>query len=425
MSFDISFEWVNVKPSSDEFAARTMARLMILVNGRVVTEVVEDDRSRRTKRDHVLVPMHHVAEWIVTYWHHLFYEVGDIAKQRDDFDVRHNLAFAGDGFILPFFTIAPVAGAMTLRWVPSRPRFSDVQFVSSGEARFSTEEVETKLRSVVEQVIARLRSENVPSDPLERNWDAINQLNRDEEEFVCASALLGIDPFDIEESASNVIIEFWQRTNPAVRADAVACADTFDSLPKIVAWLGRGFRSIENWRDQSFSAWNSLLNEIPEPNPSLPPWKRGYDLARSYHAVEQYHGQNGGAVPVKVPDIPTTVSYAPSKRFQGLVDAESPACVITSRGERAKRFLHARALGAFCASPRRHPTPSLLSTLATDFQAVTRAFAAELLAPAHLLRGRIGSRGMGSDKSLVRELANEFLVSDAVIMHQVENHQLN
>ena len=66
------------------------------------------------------------------------------------------------------------------------------------------------------------------------------------------------------------------------------------------------------------------------------------------------------------------------------------------------------------------PDPPRLLTRADSWpQRASRAFAAELLAPAAELRGRVGGQvtyeGVG-------ELAREFGVSEMVVAHQLENH---
>ena len=85
MSFDLEYEWADVAESPDEIAHRTMAKLQIHVNGHLVTAV--KDHQHKREREHVLVPMHHVAEWLVSNWHHLLYEPENSAdSQRPGFE---------------------------------------------------------------------------------------------------------------------------------------------------------------------------------------------------------------------------------------------------------------------------------------------------------------------------------------------------
>lgn len=118
--------------------------------------------------------------------------------------------------------------------------------------------------------------------------------------------------------------------------------------------------------------------------------------------------------------IPHRALQPPSIRIHGLVAAETPACVTVPRGESATRFLIARALGEFLG--RSLPGPGLLSSLSTDQQAQSRAFAAEFLAPAKALQQRLAGSDLEPERA--DDLAEEFGVSSQLIRHQVRNHDL-
>ena len=137
---------------------------------------------------------------------------------------------------------------------------------------------------------------------------------------------------------------------------------------------------------------------------------RGYDIARQARQAASAHLAEDLEVPY------ATVGSV-SSRLQGLADTESPVCIGTPRAPTSTRFIKARAIGAFL-SPMRSG-PSLLSTLSTDFQAFTRAFAAEFLAPAERIRALMRTGGISQT-----DLASEFRVSKYVIQHQIDNHDL-
>ena len=110
----------------------------------------------------------------------------------------------------------------------------------------------------------------------------------------------------------------------------------------------------------------------------------------------------------------------PTAGIQGLVAAGSPGCVVANGRETTQRFLLARALGDYLG--RTTDTPAILSGLATDRQAQSKAFAAEFLAPAEALRQRLGGEQVSPDG--VEDLAYDFDVSGYVVRHQIENHNL-
>ena len=166
MSLDVEYEWADVAESPDETVHRTMAKLQISVNGHLVTAV--KDYQHKLDREYVLVPLHHVAEWLVSNWHHLLYEAENSNEpQRPGFESRHNLAFAGDGFILPPLTIAPTDGATVMRWATSKPKFSEIEFTRYGEERIPTDEMESACSSLIEAVLGKRRQENLSLETLE------------------------------------------------------------------------------------------------------------------------------------------------------------------------------------------------------------------------------------------------------------------
>ena len=157
------------------------------------------------------------------------------------------------------------------------------------------------------------------------------------------------------------------------------------------------------------------------PSPSdASPWQRGNDLAG---AVRRMLGSGDGRFDFAATgslSLHRSETQPPSARVQGLAAADAPAYVVAARGETGQRFLAARALGDYL--DRSWPGPAILSSLATNRQAQSRAFAAEFLAPAESLRQRLNGGAVEPER--VDELGAEFGVSSHVIRHQIENHGL-
>lgn len=114
------------------------------------------------------------------------------------------------------------------------------------------------------------------------------------------------------------------------------------------------------------------------------------------------------------------VSYPAYRCIHGLVAKNGPACITTGRRETGRRFLLARALGDYMGRPE--PGFGILTSQFTDRRAQSRAFAAELLAPAESLRSRLDDRF--ADDDAIDEIGRAFGVSSQVVLHQIENHGL-
>ena len=417
MSVRFRFGWVDAGPSPDILAQSTMATLSVEAGGATVTSVL--DRGNRIYSNEVVVPLFSVAEWLVTNWWHIWYEIEDTGEQKPDFASRHNLAFAGDGFVLPSLTMTAASGRMQLRWAAYKPLHARIEFVDEGSESVPRDELETELRNLIDAVIERLHSlgDTPPAaDNLARDWNAVNGLDADELEFSRAAALLGVDPFDVPDQVAAAIVAFWEGADPSVRDDALATA-TEDSLARVADWLDGAIDALAD--DADGSHWPDIRQALPDLT-MTEPWQRGYALAR---AAREQIGGNGGRLdflhhgPLAIPhhEAPT-----PSSRIHGLVARDTPACVTAPRRPTGARFLIARALGAYLG--RAVPGRGLLSSLFTDHQAQSRAFAAELLAPAEALRRRLASDSVEPEQA--DDLAQEFGVSSELIRRQIRNHDL-
>ncbi|KKZ13343.1 MAG: hypothetical protein TE42_00740 [Candidatus Synechococcus spongiarum SP3] len=429
MTVCFTFDWVNAAPSPDVAMGQTMAQLWIHVNEAAVTSV--RDRRSDARRDHIVVPLLGVAEWVIGNWCHIQHEVpgatADMTRQKTGFEQRHNLAFAGDGFLFPKLTMAPSVGGMQqLRWTPWQPQHARIEFVAEGEAPVTRDQLQAELERIVEAVLDRLRSFGHRQDSvishLQDPWEAIKTLDPDEHEFCRAAALLGVDPFAVHQEAAEAITAFWERTEPAIREDMLASLEEA-TLPNASPWLDETRKILEREDAGSGNEWAAIRRGLRHRLPDLPiaqPWRRGYALARSLrHDLGCGNGWFDFASSGQ-PALHHQEISMPSSRMEGLVAAGAPACVIASRGADAARFLCARALGDYMG--RSEAGLGVLTSMDTARQAQSRAFAAELLAPAESLRARLAGRE--AEEDVIRGLGLEFGVSTWLINHQIRNHDL-
>ena len=417
MSIRMEFDWVDDAPrSSDALAQSTMATLAIEVDGRTVTSLLDGHRS---SRNHVVVPLVHVAEWLVGNWWRILYEVENERTPRSGFAEAHDLAFVGEGFLLPKLTIASVAaGQMRLRWTGHQPSHSEIVFTEQGEAYVDRPAFEDAAQGIVEATLGKLADAGLSAEFLQEDWAAIQSANEDEREFCRAAALLGQDPFAVPPPLADQIIEFWGRVEPSVREDALATASEEDEedLAALAIWLTDALERLGS--SNGGTAWGDVRRTLSASS-APQPYQRGYELARALRAQltpcsDRYDFATHGAHA-----LPSIEMRSPSAHIQGLAAAHSPACATLARGA-GRRFLLARALGDYMDTSTQGP--AILSGLATDRQAQSRAFAAEFLAPAAILRQRLPRRRAYPEE--VDDLSAELDVSSYVVRHQIKNHGL-
>ena len=415
------YEWCDdAETSLDRVSQHTMSKVAIKVGDHNITSVY--DRYLKDYRDHIFVPLAHIAEWLAVNWWHLWHEPASVSgEQCPGFPSRHDLSYAGDGFVLPRLTFTPFGNRIRLVAEPWSPEHAPLEFRSKCDVTLDRDELEKEFGSLIEAVIERLRVAATPFEELESEWHAIESLDEDTREFCQAAALMGLDPFDTNAETAEQVSRVWNHTDPALREEALATAQVH-SLGDVHRWIVREIETVEQAR--SSDTWAAIRNVVRRKNADehLVPWRRGY---RDAVAVRIELDAPPGRFDF-VEDGPCTiwsrdVQDAPSPRIQGCVASDSPSCVVVQKPEAARRFLVGRALGDYMG--REEPRPGIIGTLETPRQAQSRAFSAEFLAPADWLRKEVGSLGCISSE-VVDDLATELLVSSWVVRHQIQNHNI-
>lgn len=421
------FEWEDPQAAKGAELRATWARLEVYVGAEPVTRLI--DEKNGVVRTAVYGPLYPVAEWIAMNWWTLLHEVESPGTTRwFSHARRHSLASAGEGFALPDLRILPIGRMVELVWCRRANPKAGLTFVNSGTLSVSTESVGEALSNFVSRVVARLDSENIAGTPLQEEWDAIQLINPDERAFCLAAAALGEDPFAIEREARDEVL----------RSASVIPRELFGEFISATELLRlrESTNSLEAILDQVATSPHSLPSlavlrkQLISDSCAATPWEEGYKSAR---ALRGFVGLNGHlladdaslakALSTDEASFSRAV-LAPRMSIWG-VDAvvgsasdSNPVFVTAkSRGD-SRRFALCRALYESIKGAE----AALISRARSDRQQANRAFAAELLAPAELLRNRITHDRIEDEQ--IGDLAEEFGVSSKVIEHQIENHQL-
>lgn len=189
----IEFEWQDPGDARGEELRATWASLSVFIDNRPVTEL--SDTKTKSIRNSIVLPLFPLAEWIADHWWFLRAEVDRPDGTNPlEFDRRHNIRWAREGFVLPALQFVPTGKDVSARWDPSEIPDAGIRFLSSGRAVLDGREVAESLRGLVNAVIARLEESGVTGTTLREQWLAIENADESEGEFCQASARLGIDP---------------------------------------------------------------------------------------------------------------------------------------------------------------------------------------------------------------------------------------
>ncbi len=408
------YKWVDAPPYPDPIAHNTMARLTINIGDEIATCL----RAGNKYHEYIEVPMSHVAEWVVVNWWYLYHEADTVdGLSRSGFSSRHDLSYAGNGFVFPRIVFRPEGRYVVVSYERWYAEHASIQFLFAGEQTFETVALQEELKVLVEDVISRLRKKNVRDVPWIKEWEVISKvLDDDEKEFCRATAMLGLDPFDIEPELADQVTTVWNEAHPLIREELMLASDG-TTLGQTHEWLKRSLASANKpnnavWGEVKKAVQKNLSN-------SQYPWEAGEQDART---VLRELGLNPGPFSfVGDYSIWNSETVSPSSRIEGCLGEHSPSCVVVQKRDTGKKFLLARALGHFIA--RTGNGPSILSKLRTPEQSRARSFAAELLAPSEWLRHKVGTQS-NIEHDQIYDLAEELGVSEFTVQWQIQNHEI-
>jgi hypothetical protein len=424
------FEWEDPgKARGDELRA-TWSRFAVKVGEAPVTRVT--DVTLRSVRDAVYLPLYPLAEWIAQNWFFLQFEARTYADD-DSFGRRHSFACADAGYSFPRLSIQPTGESVDLIWLPKYRGHSNIEYIERGTETASISDVVDELRSLLDAVAARLDLAGLQDTPFQKEWRAIGELNADEIEFARMAASSGLDPFDMEESLENTIILLSERL-PSETLARFLTATKGKHLSDRANWLESSLSELEGLND-GLSAIPGIIDRSAKlrlrEKAQKAPFEWGYDVARKLRSA---------LIDSKrpIPSVEYLANLFGAHEFNQsiLIDREPRSQVrVISVGDQLPRFkvstrradsdTFALARGVFDEIVAPDLSVNIVADTDLDADKASRAFAAEFLLPSSALRERfikLGRRIWYEDD--VSEMADEFHVSEYVVRHQIDNHQI-
>ncbi len=409
-----NYQWVDAPPYPDPVAHHTMGRLSIQLGNQVATRL----RTGNQYQDYIEVPLSYLAEWIVTNWWHLSYEADTVyGSSRIGFASRHDLSYAGNGFVFPRIIFRPEGKYIVVSNEKWYAKHAQIEFILEGEQVFETISLQKEFHNLVEHVIKRLNDKNITDIPWIEEWRVIiNKLDNSEKEFCQATALLGLDPFDIDDGLASNVIAIWNETDPLIREELLLASDVA-FLEQTSKWLKKSLATVNQSPNELWKEVKSIVRSGS--SKSEVPWKSGeYDARSVLQALGRVPGRFSFEGKYAITNAETV---PPSSRIEGCVGKDTPSCVVISKRNEGKKFLIARALGHYIA--HNGGQPALLSKVRTPEQSRARSFAAELLAPSEWLRHKVGTQNE-IEADQIYHFAEELGVSVYTVEWQIQNHEI-
>lgn len=441
-------EWQDAPGVRDAVLARTWCRLVIEVDGRLVTRAI-DDRSE-SLRGGIYGSAFPLGRWLVENWWFLLNESYRFPARRSSRNLaripqdrawvqRHSLLAAREGGALPDLALHRDEQKVVARWTPDGEDsiHPALRFTEGGETHLGVADAEHGLSEAVGAVMDRLRGFDQPEvDAFRKDWAAITQATEQERKLCERSARLGVDPFDPDELTDEFVDALSGSTSDfgAPLRDDFLDAERPRTLQRDAEWVHRA-------KSLAADAGSADHHEFdPSGSPEAMPAPQGKRVASAHDlgyacatTLRRRLSPADGHEPIgEMNEVLVRLGWArsPSRtapRAEGPLEAAlersddgASVAIVSDTDHFGNRFRLARAI--FLRHFGRSRTGRRLVTGAyTREQRASRAFAAEFLAPAQGLSRQVGetvSRGE------VDELAHHYGVSPLAISHQIQNHQL-
>lgn len=443
--FEFRVEWQEAPGVRDPLIASTWARLELWIAGKPALQLLDSRASSvRTGVYGSVLPL---AEWIIESWWSLLHEpvhhaavfegarrVFDKNPARyHDWLRRHNLLASCEGNALPDLSMFRDEDKIFVRWVPdpmpdARSDRQTRRFIGEGSERLPPDEVRRGLAALVDSVLERLsEEENQEVAEICANWQAVLHSEKEEPGLCQALAALGEDPYDPEGVDESLVELIETRVNtlaPSLREDLIEATTA--------RTLRAGYEHMSTFAGTLGPAGAGTRPSLRDQAGPQSPWAH----RDGYVRAERVRKMFGLAPDAPIPDLPgliedrfgsfqrLSVAAPPgSSPIDGLVgnDARGIHAVVMEQKSRpdAARFLLARALHHWLFTLE-DGDRRLLTRAHGWEQRASRAFAAELLAPAAAIQRRLDEEPDIDETTLAEEMD----VSPRVIGHQMENHGL-
>jgi hypothetical protein len=249
-------------------------------------------------------------------------------------------------------------------------------------------------------------------------WDRVLDSIADSEErsYCITAGRLGLDPYDPDNPD---LTTFSKGISSTLFGDVCEAA-RIDELREATEWIEKCERLLREFPKIQISQYGPPL----ETDLSIKAWEEGYRAAHTLRtSLGLAHDDPDRTLNLlfdgTLDNYPSVLPGGPSsiEALARRVDGHMQVGVHKGPPQR-HRFHACRA--AYLAWRCGDGQEAGVTVAKTRRQQASRAFAAELLAPAKLLRERAGQHGLTPDD--IDAIAIEFRCPDWVIIHQAENH---
>jgi len=432
--FEIQFS-LRESSARDPLDRVSEADIGIFVGDLCLTEL--EDRFAKTVRPTFRASTYRLALWLAANWWRLRCEPESNAL---DWQLSHNLAAVGSGYVWPALSLLTDGAFVTLRMHPSLVTPSeDIRYLLRQDLQIPIKSFISGIDRFIAAVIERLRATGHPQTDLEKLWGEIQDERHDPQtaQWRKLEALAGVDPYSQEGAFLEPLLTQMNSVGRSGLEELTiaeykgATQDTLSLLADIRARSAckLAMSDMEPLRQRIQADAKKQIVWSAQSDRSDPPWQQAYIAAA---AAREYWSFKPGPINNR------QLADAVGAKDEALFSATKPEKVQISAGFRAdapdqfavalgahvptrRRFALARLLGDYLATPdAEHVLPA--TTSKTSRQKFQRAFAQQLLCPVDDLKAFLCTDDPSDEQ--IEDAAAEFEVSPLLIRTTLVNHGL-
>lgn len=424
-AFSLDLQWpANPGKGGDLLLDESIARIQMMVADKSVTAY---QTEKGDKNSHLTIPTYYLVEWLALNWWSFLYEPrkADQEDAEQDFRLRHWLGTARNGFALPDATFSPAGEKIEIVARSAYLRFAQLNFIEAVSASVAVDKVRAELSSFIEQVLVRLTEKGVANSDAHEAWKRVTETTEEEEAYCRLVGSMGLSPYVSHPDIDEVLEKIGGKISDSMLRDLCEATN-----------IGSFYRAAE----LTEGIWQALAQSDPVHLRELLKVQRPVDATTKayewgYRATDAARSALGIAHddPLGSKEFFERLQFDPNfgievgrdaaniSLISGAVSREDDAMLVSLAGTNPAHRKFAGARAAFLAwSPSKKDSRLVTSGRTRDQQA-SRAFAAELLAPAKYLKKRLGNRGEVSPFTLDK-ISEEMGIAPTVVHYQAKNH---
>jgi hypothetical protein len=371
------------------------------------------------------VPAYYLVEWLTQNWWSFLYEPrkGGDSDTEADFRRRHWFGMPRNGIALPDVMFSPTGDTIEITAHSVYLRFAQLSFTEDCASIVRTDEVRTQFQAFISAVLAKMTERGVENSEAHQNWKRILDTSEGEEGYCRLMGSMGLSPYVEHPEIDRALDKISDTIAPSLLVDLCEAA-TLSSFKMAAEFTGRIADTLE--KGTEFDIEPFAKNRSP-PDSARKAYDWGYSaaaVARQAMGISQDDPAGRteffkklGFDPAASPDLGSPVSSV--FPIHGAMKRRDKGMKIAFSSGTDREFAAARS--SFLAWVTDGNASRLVTTARTRQQRASRAFGAELLAPAGYLKKRLGKERDVSPFRLDK-ISNDIGVASTIVRWQAQNN---